>query len=158
MSSLYISNEVEIVGLNINNLTILYIKVLEKSNNLSIERTSEISEILTTIFETYKNQNIKYGVLYDVKKLHNIPSVTHLDFWSKYYSKIYYTLYDMQQISVILTNADFGKALNNITKVFEVVGDIEFSNNYDDGINIISEHLKKLKVPKKLKNRLKKVF
>ena len=159
MTRLFKSDEVEFKCLNENGIYILYMNTLTDVRNINYDKIGEISSVFTTILETYNNQNIKYGILYDIRRTDGIPSKRLLDYWTRFFNEHHDTMFNNQVISVILiNNNELINVLNGLVKIFQPVGQVKFLSNYDEGFNIITECLRKIKVPKKIKSRLKNMF
>jgi len=115
----------------------------------------DISQIFTTILKTYKSENKKWSILYDIRKS-NIPTKKNIDFWVKIFRNLHETMIYNQNASAILVNSqEISDILNKVIVLWEPVGEVKFFTDYDSSIEFLKKKNMELKVPVKTKIKLK---
>ena len=115
----------------------------------------DISQIFSTILKTYKSQNKKWSILYDIRKS-NIPTKKNIDFWVKIFRNLHETMIYNQNASAILVNSqEISDILNKVIVLWEPVGEVKFFTDYDSSIEFLKKKNMELKVPVKTKIKLK---
>jgi len=114
-----------------------------------------ISQIFTTILKTYKSQNKKWSILYDIRKS-NIPTKRNIDFWVKVFRKLHDVMnYNQNATSVLVKSVEISEILNKVILLWEPVGEVKFFTDYDSSIEYLKKKNMELKVPVDTKIKLK---
>ena len=114
-----------------------------------------ISQIFTTILKTYKSQNKKWSILYDIRKS-NIPTKRNIDFWVKVFRNLHDVMnYNQNATSVLVKSPEISEILNKVILLWEPVGEVKFFTDYDSSIEYLKKKNIELKVPVNTKIKLK---
>ena len=115
----------------------------------------DISQIFSTILKTYKSQNKKWSILYDIRKS-NIPTKKNIDFWVKVFRNLHETMiYNQNATAVLVNSQEISDILNKVIVLWEPVGEVKFFTDYDSSIEFLKKKNMELKVPVKTKIKLK---
>ena len=114
-----------------------------------------IGEIFTTILKTYKSQNKKWSILYDIRKS-NVPTKRSIDFWVKIFRNLHGTMENNQNATGILVKSqEVSDVLNKVILLWEPVGEVKFFTDYDSSLEFLKKKNMELKVPLNTKIKLK---
>jgi hypothetical protein len=130
-------------------LSIIPLKHIDDANMVNI------SQIMTTILKTYKSQNKKWSILYDIRKS-NVPTKRNIDFWVKIFRKLHDTMENHQNAtSVLVKSPEISDILNKVILVWEPVGEVKFFTDYNSSLEFLKKKNMELKVPVNTKIKLK---
>ena len=132
-----------------------YILSMIPQRNIDNVDMVTISQIFITIIKTYKSQNKKWSILYDMRKC-NMPSKRNIDFWVKVFRNLHDTMIYNQNATVILVNSqEISDILNKVILLWEPVGEVKFFKDYESSIEFLKKKNMELKVPINTKIKLK---
>ena len=132
-----------------------YILSMIPERNMQDLDMVNISKVFTTILKTYKSQNKKWSILYDIRKS-NIPTKRNIDFWVKIFRNLHDTMENNQNATGVLVHSqEFSDILNKIILLWEPVGEVKFFTEYHSSIEFLKKKNAALKVPVKTKIKLK---
>ena len=130
-------------------LSLIPLKIINDDNMINI------SQIFTTILKTYKSQNKKWSILYDIRKS-NIPTKRNIDFWVKIFRNLHETmLYNQNATSVLVQSHEVSELLNKVILLWDPVGEVKFFTDYNSSIEYLKRKNMELKVPVNTKIKLK---
>ena len=114
-----------------------------------------ISEVLITILKTYKSENKKWSILYDIRKS-DIPTKKNIDFWTKVFRSLHETMvYNQNATGILVKSQEISDILNKIIVLWEPVGEVKFFTEYQSSLEFLKKKNAALKVPVKTKIKLK---
>jgi hypothetical protein len=130
-------------------LSIIPLKTIDYADMVNI------SEVLITILKTYKSENKKWSILYDIRNS-NIPTKKIIDFWIKIFRKLHPIMEDNQNGSSILVNSqEKSDILNKIIVLWDPIGEVKFFTEYNSSIEYLMKKNMELKLPIFTKIKLK---
>jgi len=152
MDLLYEDTNITFYNIKENDKCMLYITILDYTSNLDMNK---ISSILITILQTYKKQNMKWSILYDIRK-GPIPTKKIIDYWVKIFRDLHPLMEHNQNATSILVQSDeVSDILNKIVLLWEPVGEVKFFTDYDSSIEYLKKKNMELKLPSITKIKLK---
>ena len=132
-----------------------YILSMIPQKNIDNVDMVNISQIFTTILKTYKSQNKKWSILYDMRKS-NIPTKRKIDFWVKVFRNLHETMiYNQNATAVLVNSQEISDILNKVILLWEPVGEVKFFKEYESSIEFLKKKNMELKVPINTKIKLK---
>ena len=132
-----------------------YILSMIPERNMQDLDMVNISKVFTTILKTYKSQNKKWSILYDIRKS-NVPTKRSIDFWVKIFRNLHGTMENNQNATGILVKSqEVSDVLNKVILLWEPVGEVKFFTDYDSSLEFLKKKNMELKVPLNTKIKLK---
>ena len=106
-----------------------------------------ISDVFITILKTYKSENKKWCILYDIRNI-NIPTKKIIDFWIQIFRKLHSIMENNQNGTSILVNSkEKSDILNKIILLWDSVGEVKFFTEYNSSIDYLMAKNMELKLP-----------
>jgi len=114
-----------------------------------------ISQIFTTILKTYKSENKKWSILYDIRKS-NIPTKRNIDFWIRVFRNLHPIMeHNQNGTSILVKSTEISAVLNKVILLWEPIGEVKFFTEYESSLEFLKKKNMELKLPVNTKIKLK---
>jgi len=152
MDLLYEDTNITFYNMKENDKCILCVCAL---NNIVESEMCNISSVLKTILETYQKQNIKWSILYDIRKI-GVITKKMIDYWIKIF-RIFHPIMEHNQnaTSILVKSEEISSILNKVILLWEPVGEVKFFIDYDSSIEYLKKKNMELKLTSITKIKLK---